>query len=276
MRLDWYGLEPASEAVPAVRSALTSALRLEPDSVPGLCALAITQAGWDWDWAAAGHTFNRAIAAGAGLASVHFHYGLDFLTPLGRLEEALRELRQALRLDPLSPIVHTAVGGCLYRMRRWDEAAETLRATLHANPEFGHAHWSLGRVLLEQGHSEEALASFQHAQKMMGEIPAGLSEIGYCHARMGRRDLALATLHQLQQLGREGWVSPLNLALVHVGLEDRDAAIRCLEECYERRIRQLVWINVDPRFDALHGSPAFEQLIVRLGLAAPRTVAAAG
>jgi hypothetical protein len=38
----------------------------------------------------------------------------------------------------------------------------------------------------------------------------------------------------------------------------------------------LVWINVDPRFDALHGSPAFEQLIVRLGLAAPRTVAAAG
>ena len=276
MRLDWYGLEPASEAVPAVRSALTSALRLEPDSVPGLCALAITQAGWDWDWAAAGHTFNRAIAAGAGLASVHFHYGLDFLTPLGRLEEALRELRQALRLDPLSPIVHTAVGGCLYRMRRWDEAAETLRATLHANPEFGHAHWSLGRVLLEQGHSEEALASFQHAQKMMGGIPAGLSEIGYCHARMGRRDLALATLHQLQQLGREGWVSPLNLALVHVGLEDRDAAIRCLEECYERRIRQLVWINVDPRFDALHGSPAFEQLIVRLGLAAPRTVAAAG
>ena len=276
MRLDWYGLEPASEAVPAVRSALTSALRLEPDSVPGLCALAITQAGWDWDWTAAGKTFNRAIAAGAGLASVHFHYGLDFLTPRGRLEEALRELRQALRLDPLSPIVHTAVGGCLYRMRRWDEAVETLRATLHANPEFGHAHWSLGRVLLEQGHSEEALASFQHALQMMGEISAGVAEIGYCHARMGRRDLALATLQKLQQLGQEEWVSPLNLALVHVGLEDFDAAIRCLEESYEKRIRQLVWINVDPRYDVLHGTPAFEQLIVRLGLAPHGIVAAAG
>ena len=211
MRLDWYGLEPASEAVPAVRSALTAALRLQPDSVAGLCALAITQAGWDWDWAAAGNTFNRAIAAGAGVASVHFHYGLDFLTPRGRLEEALRELRQALRLDPLSPIVHTAVGGCLYRMRRWDEAAETLRTTLHENAEFGHAHWSLGRVLLEQGRSEEALICFQHALQVMGQIPAGLAEIGYCHARMGRRDLALATLHQLQQLGKAEWVSPLNL-----------------------------------------------------------------
>ena len=276
MRLDWYGLEPASDAVPAVRSALASALRLQPDSVPGLCALAITQAGWDWDWTAAGNTFNRAIAAGAGLASVHFHYGLDFLTPRGRLEEALRELRQALRLDPLSPIVHTAVGGCLYRMRRWDEAAETLRATLHANPDFGHARWSLGRVLLEQSRAEEALTCFQQALKVMGEIPAGLSEIGFCHARMGRRDLALATLHQLQQLGQEGWVSPLNFALVHVGLEDHDAAIRCLEESYEKRIRQLVWINVDPRYDALHGSPAFEQLIARMGLATHRIVAAAG
>jgi serine/threonine-protein kinase len=276
MRLDWYGLEPASEAMPAVRSALSSALRLQPDSVAGLCDLAITQAGWDWDWTAAGNTFNRAIAAGAGLASVHFHYGLDFLTPRGRLEEALRELRQALRLDPLSPIVHTAVGGCLYRMRRWDEAAESLRATLHANPEFGHAHWSLGRVLLEQGCSEEALTCFQHAWQVMGEIPAGLAEIGYCHARMGHRDLALTTLHQLQQLRQEGWVSPLNSALVHVGLEDHDGAMSCLQESYEKRIRQLVWINVDPRYDPLHGTSAFEQLIARLGLASYRVVAAAG
>jgi serine/threonine-protein kinase len=275
MRLDWYGLEPASDAVPAVRSALTSALRLQPDSVAGLCDLAITQAGWDWDWAAAGNTFNRAIAAGAGLASVHFHYGLDFLTPRSRLEEALRELRQALRLDPLSPIVHTAVGGCLYRMRRWDEAAETLRTTLHENPEFGHAHWSLGRVLLEQGRAEDALACFQHASQVMGQIPAALAEIGYCHARMGHRDLALATLRQLRQLGQGGWVSPLNSALVHVGLEDREAAIGCLEEAYEKRIRQLVWINVDPRYDVLHGMPAFDQLIAGLGLAPHRIVVAA-
>jgi tetratricopeptide (TPR) repeat protein len=172
--------------------------------------------------------------------------------------------------------VHTAVGGCLYRMRRWDEAEGTLRATLHANPEFGHAHWSLGRVLLEQGRSEEALACFQHALQVMGQIPAGLAEVGFCHARMGHRDLALATLHQLQQLEQEGWVSPLNSALVHVGLEDHDAAISCLEESYKKRIRQLVWINVDPRYGALHGTPAFEQLIARLGLASHRVVAAAG
>ena len=272
MRLDWYGLEPVAEAVPAVRSALASALRLQPDSVAGLCDLAITQAAWDWDWAAAGDTFNRAIAAGAGLASVHFHYGLDFLTPRGRLEEALREVRQALRLDPLSLILQTAVGGCLYRMRRWEEAAETLRTILEDNPDFGHAHWSLGRVLLEQGRSEEALTCFRHALEVMGRNPAGLSEIGYCHARMGHRDLALATLDELQQIGHEGWVSPLNSALIYVGLEDYDAAMSRLEEAFEKRVRQLVWIKVDPRFDSMHGKLRFQQLTERLGLAPHRAV----
>jgi len=266
MRLDWYGLEAASEAVPLVRSALASALELQPESVAGLCNLAITQAGWDWDWAAAAGTFTRALAAGGGLAAAHFHYGLDYLTPLGRLEEALGELRKALRLDPLSPIVQTAEGGCLYRMRRWDDSAETLRATLKANPAFGHAYWSLGRTLLEQGRGEEALQCFEDAAKIMGPIPAALAETGYCHARMGRRDLAHATLQELQRMGAQTWVSPLSAALVYVGLGEQETAMNCLEDALQKRIRQLVWVNVEPRFDALHNNPRFEALIARVGL----------
>jgi eukaryotic-like serine/threonine-protein kinase len=266
MRMDWYGLEPASEAVPAVRSALATALRLQPDSVAGLCNLAITQAGWDWDWVAAGNTFLQALAARGGLAAVHFHYGLDFLTPQGRLEEALRELGQALRLDPLSPIVRTAVGGCLYRMRRWEQSAETLSEALRANPGFGHTHWSLGRVLLELGRGEEAVKCFQDATKIMGEIPSALAEAGYCHARMGRLDLARSSLRELQRLGGLAWVSPLNAALVHVGLGDEDATMECLEEAFQKRIRQLVWVNVDPRYDPLRANAEFGRLISRLGL----------
>ena len=266
MRLDWYGLERATVAIPVVKRALAFALDLQPDSVAGLCNLAITQAGWDWDWAAAGRTFDRVLTTGGSLSSVHFHYGLDYLTPLGRLEEALRHLRRALQLDPLSPIAQTAMGGCLYRMRRYDEAAETLRGTLQSNPEFGHAHWSLGRVLLEQGLHEEALQQFEDAARIMGPISAALCELGYCHGRMGRRDLAQVTIQELQRLTERTWVSPVNVALVYTGLGEAETAIEHLEEALEKRIRQLVWVNVDPRFDALRPHPRFEQLIARVGL----------
>ncbi len=266
MRLDWYGLQPASEAVPAVRAALAAALRLQPNSISGLCSLAITQAAWDWDWVAAGNTFDRALAGHSGLAEVHFHYGLDFLTPLGRLEEALRELHHALRLDPLSPIVSTALGGCLYRMRQWDESARTLRSTLRSNPGFGHAHWSLGRVLLEQGGNDEALKCFEDAVNIMGQVPAAMAEIGYCYARIGLRDQASQTLQNLHNLEEKTWVSPLNAALIHAGLGNQDESIKCLESAFQNRIRQLVWVNVDPRFDVLRPHPEFGRLISRLGL----------
>ncbi len=266
MRLDWYGLVPAAQSLPAVKSTLAAALKLQPDSVAALCNLAIVHAGWDWNWSAAGDTFARALASGEGLASVHFHYGLDYLTPLGRLEEALSHLQQARTLDPLSPIVSTAIGGCFYRMRRFGEAAETLRATLDSCAAFGHAHWSLGRVLLELGEADEALRNFQSAAAIMGNIPASHAELGYCHARMGQRDLAHLILQELQRRAQSEWVSPLHSALIYAGLGEQDAAIRHLEEAFEKRNRQLVWVNIDPRYDSLRENPHFNKLITRLGL----------
>jgi adenylate cyclase len=270
LRLEWYGLEPAADAIANARSALQEALQLEPASVSGLYLLGAIQCAYDWDWITAGDTFKRALSAGGGPVAVHFQYALDYLTPLGRLEEALAEVQQALVLDPLSPITNTAVGGCYYRMRRWNEAARSLRATLKAFPGFGHAHWSLGRVLLEQRENEEALHHFEEAAKIMGQTPGALAELGYCYARLGRRDDALGIIRQMEGLPLQQWVSHLNPALVYAGLQDLDQSMAHLEEAFRNRTRQLAWVNVDPRFDPLRGQPAFEQLISRLNLSASR------
>ena len=266
MRLEWYGLEPASEAAPVVKSALAAALRIRPDSVAGLRNLAITQAGWDWDWAAAGETFQRALHAGPDLAMAHFHYGLDFLTPQGRLQEALEEIQLARELDPLSAIVNTAIGGSLYRMQRHAEAAKTLEATLETAPGFGHAHWSLGRVLLEQGLWDKALQHFDRAAEIMGHPPAALAETAYCHARMGRRDAAQAAIQELRRRSENEPVSPLSEALVYAGLGEDDAAMERLERAFRSRMRQLIWVNVDPRFASLRNHPGFRDLVSRMGL----------
>ena len=266
MRLEWYGLERSSDVAPAVKGALEAAQRLQKESVAYLTNLAITQAGWDWDWKAAGATFARALEAGGAQPAVHFHYALDFLTPQWRLKEALGELETALELDPLSEIVHTAIGGCLYRMRRFDEAEKTLRQTIAANPGFGHAYWSLGRVLMEQGRHDEALQRFEEATGILGRIPAALAELGYCYARMGRREQARGTVQELQRLTEREWVSPLSEALVYVGLGEQEAALRRLEKALEMRMRQLIWVNVDPRYDGMRNHAEFARLIRGVGL----------
>ena len=265
-QLEWYGLESTTEAIPRVKSALEAGLNLEQNSVSGICLLATVQAGYDWDWAKAERTFADALAAGAGFSAVHFHYALDFLTPLGRLEEARSEILRALELDPLSAITSTALGGCYYRMRLWNEAAASLRSTLELNPGFGHAHWSLGRVLLEQDRGEEALHHFTEGIKIVGRTPAVLAELGYGLARLSRSQEARAILTELETMSNRQFVSPISAAIIFAGLEDGASVMSHLERAFEQRARQLVWINVDPRFDSLRKEPAFLRLISQIGI----------
>jgi serine/threonine-protein kinase len=265
LRLEWYGLEPASQAIARARGALQEALRLEPESVTALYLLGAIEAAFDWNWQVAGRTFEHALAARSGLVAVHFHYALDYLTPLGRLEEALDELRYASQLDPLSPITNTAVGGCYYRMRRWPDAARSLRDTLRAFPGFGHAHWSLGRVLLEQESYEDALHHFEEGARIIGRTTGALAELGYGYARMGREQDARSALREMLEAPSLA-AGHLNPALVYTGLGDTGRAMHHLEEAFRHRSRQLAWINVDPRFDPLRSLPAFQRLVSELRL----------
>jgi len=264
--LEWYGLEATSEAIPRVKAALQRALELDPGSFAGLCLLATVQAGYDWDWETAEKTFQRALATGAGSADIWFHYGLDFLTPRGRLEEALDACQTASRLDPLSAITHTAVGGCYYRLHRWQDAAASLRTTLELHPGFGHAHWSLGRVLLEQGEGDAALREFEEALRIMGPSPEALAEKGYGLARLGRLQEARQILDELRESSSRQFVSPVHYALIFVGMGDPTSALSHLERAFEQGTRKLAWIKADPRFQSILGEPAFERLVSRIGL----------
>jgi TolB-like protein/Flp pilus assembly protein TadD len=264
--LEWYGLEPASEALAHIKTALENGLALDPDSFSGLCLLATVQAGYDWDWRTAEETFRAALAAGAGSGSVWFHYALDQLTPLGRLDEALKAIQTALELDPLSAITSTALGGCYYRMRRWTDAQKTLQTTIDLHPNFGHARWSLARVLLEQGEGDAALREIDEAMRLAGRSATVLTERGYCLARLGRRDEAREVLAELDSIAAREFVSPINHALVFAGMGDRFSALSHLERAFEQRARSLVWINVDPRFESLRTEPGFQFLLERIGL----------
>jgi Flp pilus assembly protein TadD len=206
------------------------------------------------------------MAVGSGSAAVWFHYALDLLTPLGRLEEALTGIRNALQLDPLSAITSTALGGCYYRLRRWNDAAASLRTTLELHPGFGHAHLSFGRVLLEQGEGDLALREFEEAMRIMGTSAEAIAERGYCLARLGRVAEARASLKELDSITGDRFVSPISHALVLAGMEERQAAISYLERAFEQRARRLTWINADPRFHSLREEWAFQDLLSRVGL----------
>ncbi len=95
---------------------------------------------YDWDWLGAEREFKRALALSPGDADVHFAYSVTYLTPLGRLDEALSEIQRALALDPLSPYKITAAGMIYSDQREYDRAVEQFRKAIELDPSFYHAY----------------------------------------------------------------------------------------------------------------------------------------
>ena len=55
------------------------------------------------EWAAAEHEFKRAIELDSRNALAHYFYGFAVLTPMGRIDEGIVELKKSLEVDPLAP-----------------------------------------------------------------------------------------------------------------------------------------------------------------------------
>ena len=72
-------------------------------------------------------------------------------------------------------------------------------------------------------------------------------------------------LADLEEMAQERYVSPFNMAIVHLGLGEKDKAIEKLEEGYRLRSRSMAWLNVDTRLEPLRGDPRFQSLLLKIG-----------
>jgi len=75
---------------------------------------------------------------------------------------------------------------------------------------------------------------------------------------------------------RRQYVSPFDLATIHVALGERDKALALLETAYRERSRGMVYVNVEPEFAPLHSDPRFQAIVARMGESVSRIEAFEG
>lgn len=162
----------------------------------------------------------------------------------------------AAALDPLSSRVGIDLGRVLYLDRQFDRALRQLAAASERDPAFREAHWQTGIVLGLMGRAAEALAAFDRALALEPARGGTAGTLGYVHAAAGNRDEARAWLARA--------ATPSEEALVYAGLGEVDPAMDALERAANERARDVLWLKVDPRFDALRESPRFAALLARV------------
>jgi serine/threonine-protein kinase len=255
------GADPA-EMLAKGRAAAQKALELDDSLAEAHAALAIIKRD-EWDWSGAENEFKRAIELNPNLAAAHGNYALS-LSLMGRAAEALAEIKRAQELDPLRIAIKSGEASILYYARRYDEAIQVNQNVIKMQPDYANAHIYLGFAYAAKGQYAEAIAAYQKDISISGETPSTLCFLGYAYAMSGKRDEALAILGKLKATKEH--VSPVELATLYVGLEDKEAALESLERAYQAHHPQMQYLKVQPHHDALRSEVRFADLMRRVGL----------
>jgi TolB-like protein/DNA-binding SARP family transcriptional activator len=263
---DHFRVLPGRQAFPRAKAAAFKALELN-DSLPEAHnALAFATHSFDWDWAGAEQAYQRAIALNPNFATARHWHGF-YLGMLGRVDEALAEMRRAQKLNPLSIIIRTHLGLMLYRGRRYDEAIEQLRQTLEMEPDFAAVHYFLAWAYEQKGMYEETVAHLQRALMVSPGSPDRVGALGHAHAVFKRKEQAVKALEELHKLAEWRFVSAFDFAIIYVGLGEPDQAFQWLERaCEERSFSMLMSLKAEPRLDWLRADARFQDLVRRVGL----------
>jgi serine/threonine-protein kinase len=217
-----------------------------------------------WDWKDADLEFKKAIALDPSNATAHRWYAA-YLVSLAKHQQALEEITQAHRLDPLSLTNNAEVVRTLYYGRQYAQAVDQARKAQLLNPEFPRTHFWLGRVYAQMGKYSEAIAEAERA----GPSPDStlrMTEMAYACARAGKRAEAGAFLRELRERSKGGYVPAYDLAVVHLALGEKEAALEWLQRAYDEHDWGLVVLAVEPRLDPLRSDQRFQGLLRKVGL----------
>ncbi|MDQ3818048.1 MAG: tetratricopeptide repeat protein [Acidobacteriota bacterium] len=263
--MDNYGVLAGKDSFPLAKAAALKALEIDDTLAEAHTSLAHALECGDWNWSGAEGEFQRAIELNPNYATAHHWYGFH-LFYRGKFDEALKELKQAQRIDPLSHIVSTGVAWGLFHAREYDRSIEQCRKTLELNPNFFVTHWVLGRNYEQKGMYEQAVEEFRRADELSGGEPEIRALLGHVYALMGRRDEAERIAEELKELSERRHVSGYSIARVYAGLGETGQTFQWLGKALEEHHFLIKFIKVDPQFDSLHGDERFQSLLGRMGL----------
>lgn len=263
-----YGQIPFDEANVKARKAAHTALEI--DDTLAEAHTSVAALGYDdWGLLGAENEYKRAIEINPNYATARYWYA-EYLSHVGRHDEAILQSQLALEIDPLSNVTNTAAGEVLYRARRYDAAIVQLNKAIKVDKDFHRTHRSLGNAYAAVGRYEDAISAFATADVLMGkptEQATGeadsLRQAYSLRSELGFWEENRSIL--TKNLKDGGYATPYLLAIANARLGDNEAAIEWLQQAYKQRDRLLLHVKTESCFDSILDDPRIKVLIQLIG-----------
>jgi TolB-like protein len=262
-----------TEAAKNARVAVTRALELDPNLGEAHAALADILFLFEWDWTGADTEFRRGIELSPGSEAVHESYG-KYLNAMGRLDEGLRESREAARLDPLSvqPFHDMAINQLL--RGDYGQAATGFRHTLEIDPDWTWGNIKLARALSLQHKCPEAFLQTEIAERRIagGAGPLSRSWLAMTYATCGDMARARQKLAEMRAIETKRYVDPATFASVYASLGEIDEAVRSYRQALDDRSPDMVYALATARLvPRLRENADYRAILSRMRFPQPAT-----
>jgi Flp pilus assembly protein TadD len=261
---DWeYGIFAPQVAFSEAKTAAAKALALDSKLSEAHTSLAFALDLYAWDWKAAEAEYKLAIELNPNYATAHQWYAWHLIL-MGQNREGVSELKKAESLDPLSLIVGADLAGALCIANLPEEAIQQSKKTLELDQHFAVAHYELGQALEQKHRLDEAISEFQKAIEISGHSAVLDSSLAHAYAISGHREEAARIANDLELQNDKNPSAEANIALIYVGLDDKDQAMMWLNKAYHARFNPSILVR--PAFDPVRSDPRFKDLLRRIGL----------
>jgi len=159
----------------------------------------------------------------------HFNLGAA-LQQLGRPEEALTDLTEAVRIQPSSVTARNNLAVDLFAMDRFEAAAKEFRQALALDPGYRNARYNLARTLAAQGKSAEALTELRVYLATNPDDFEAQTFAGRLLASAGKFDEALPHFRRAAELEPENANVLTNLGAALASAGDLAGAVPVFEK----------------------------------------------
>ncbi len=142
----------------------------------------------------------------------------------GRTDEAVKEFKTALRLNPDYAEAHYNLGIAYLAQGRIDEAVNEYQAVLKLNPDHYNAYNNLGHAYLSKGQYDLAIEQLQAGLRMKPDYAEAHNNLGHAYVFKGQYDLAIEQYRIVLRLDPDSAATHFNLGLIYLKTGSTDKA----------------------------------------------------
>jgi serine/threonine protein kinase/tetratricopeptide (TPR) repeat protein len=260
-----FGLGRPKEVFPKAKSLNEKALEIDSSLAFAYRIKASVSLFYDWDWPSSERSFRKAINLNPGDATFYWIYAL-YLGWMGRFDEAIKEMKKAVNLDPLSLVINCDMGHIYYCARRYDESMKWYRKTLEIEPNYGMAFYHMGFTYAVEKNYKKSEESFKKANRLTGGLPWSVGLLSYVYSKLGKREKAESLLQELHNRSKKEYIHASCFTMAYSEIEGLDKAFEYWNDAYQEREPTCCMLKVLPHLDLFRSDPRFDGLLEKLNL----------